>query len=147
MAPTLQLITCEPEHGISSKDSAAGMKEEKYIEEEEEEEEEDEEDLFEIDLEAVGNLSPPCYWGTYLTATKNTLFANCLVPIEYVSSAVPMANLKDAKQTWMGYESGTVVWVRGALPLQNFVGVSSLGALSNLLQKTLDVSSSLNQGK
>ncbi|KAL7595150.1 hypothetical protein Lser_V15G28277 [Lactuca serriola] len=121
------------------------MKEEKFIKEEEEEE--DEEDLFEIDLEAVGNLSPPCYWGTYLTATKNTLFANCLVPIEYVSSAVPMANRKDAKQTWMGSESGTVVWVRGAVPLQNFDGVSSLGALSNLLQKTLDVSSSLNQGK
>ncbi|KAI3522774.1 hypothetical protein L1887_00824 [Cichorium endivia] len=138
MAPTLQLITCE-EHGTSSKDSEADMKKEQYKEEEEGEEDED---LFEIDLEAFGDLPPPCYWGTYLTATTNSLFANCLVPIEAVSSAVPMSNPKNAKQTSKGSESGTVIWVKGAVPLQNFVGISSLCSLSNLLQKTLDVSSS-----
>ncbi|KAL4592230.1 hypothetical protein LXL04_005218 [Taraxacum kok-saghyz] len=137
MAQTIQLTPCK-DHGGSSKDSLTKMKEKIYKEEEEEEEEED---LFEIDLEAVGNVSPPCYWETYLTATTNNLFANCLVPIEDVSSAVPL-------QTWMGSNSeGVNVWVRGAVPLRSFDGVSSLGALSNLLQKTLIVSSSLNQGK
>lgn len=114
----------------------------------EEEEEEEEEELFEIDLEAVGDLPPPYYWESYLTATANyTLFANCLVPIADVSSAIPMAN--NSKQTWpLGSGSGRVIWVREAQPLQNFVGISYLDALSNLLQKKLiNVSPSLNLEK
>lgn len=111
--------------------------------------EEDDDDLFEIDLDAVGNLPPPYYWESYLTKTTNNLFANCLVPIADVSSAIPMANSKDREHTWFGPGSGTrrVIWVQGAEPFQNFSWVSSSGALSNLLQKTLNVSSPFNQGK
>ncbi|KAI3823496.1 hypothetical protein L1987_04934 [Smallanthus sonchifolius] len=123
MSPTLQ----HNEHTICSKEKAADMKQEKL------QEEDDEDDLFEIDLEAVGELPPPYYWESCLTVTANTLFANCLVPITDVSSAVPMANPKDANQTWLG-------------PFQSFAGVSS-PALSSLLQKTLNVSSSFDHGK
>ncbi|KAI3706769.1 hypothetical protein L6452_24725 [Arctium lappa] len=136
MAPTLQHNTYK-EHAASIKENVADMKEE--------EEEEEEEELFEIDLEAVGDLPPPYYWESYLTATTDyTLFANCLVPIVDVSSAIPMAN---PKQTWpLGSGSGgRVIWVREAQPLQSFSGISYLDGLSNLLQKKLiNVSPSLN---
>ncbi|KAJ8754746.1 hypothetical protein K2173_012135 [Erythroxylum novogranatense] len=58
--------------------------------------EEEEEELFEIDLEAVNNLPPPHYWESYFTATRSTLFANCLLPIADVSSAVPIASSNTA---------------------------------------------------
>ncbi|KVH90362.1 uncharacterized protein LOC112522191 [Cynara cardunculus var. scolymus] len=135
MAPTLQHDTYK-EHAASIKENVK----------EEEEEEEEEEELFEIDLEAVGDLAPPYYWESYLTATADyTLFANCLVPVADVSSAIPMGN---PKQSWLGPGSGRVIWVREAQPLQKFVGISYLDALSNLLQKKLiDVSASLKLEK
>ncbi|CAJ1969023.1 unnamed protein product [Sphenostylis stenocarpa] len=49
-----------------------------------------EEDLFEIDLEAVTCVSPPCFWESCYTSTGNiALLANCLLPKSDVSSAVP----------------------------------------------------------
>ena len=137
MASTLQHNTYK-EHATCNKEKVVDIKLE------------EDDDLFEIDLEAVGNLPvPPFYWESYLTATANTLFANCLVPIADVSSAVPMArNTKSAKQTWLGSGSRSAIWVRGAEPFHNFAQASSSGALGNLLQKTLVVSSSsFVQGK
>ncbi|PWA98611.1 hypothetical protein CTI12_AA016790 [Artemisia annua] len=118
MASTLQHNTYK-EHATCNKEKVVDIKLE------------EDDDLFEIDLEAVGNLPPPFYWESYLTATANTLFANCLVPIADVSSAVPMArNTKRAE------------------PFHTFAQASSSGALGNLLQKTLVVSSSsFVQGK
>lgn len=54
---------------------------------------EDEDDLFEIDLEAVNNTPPPGYqWGSYRTDNPGiALFANCLLPVADVSSAIPAA--------------------------------------------------------
>ncbi|GAA0145554.1 hypothetical protein Leryth_000957 [Lithospermum erythrorhizon] len=52
-------------------------------------EEEEEDELFEIDLASVDNIPPPYYWEGYFTATNNTLLANCLLPIDYISRAVP----------------------------------------------------------
>lgn len=130
------------DHKICSKDNhVADMKKQKL------QEDDDDEDLFEIDLDAVCDLPPPYYWESCLTVTANTLFANCLVPITDVSSAVPMANPKDTNQAWLGPGSRRVIWVRGAEPVQSFVGVSSSGALSSLLQKTLNASSSFDHGK
>ncbi|KAJ0616293.1 hypothetical protein HanPSC8_Chr02g0073881 [Helianthus annuus] len=137
MAQTLQ----HNEHIICNKENVVDMKKDNI-------QEEDDEDLFEIDLEAVDNLPPPCYWESCLTVTTNTLFANCLVPITDVSSAVPLANPKDARQTTsLGPGSRRVIWVRGAEPFQSFAKMSSSGALSVLLQKTLNASSSFNHGK
>ena len=57
------------------------------------EEEEEEEELFEINLEAVNIIPPPqYYWESYVTATSNTLLANCLLPISDVSSAIPIVS-------------------------------------------------------
>ncbi|KAL8255857.1 hypothetical protein R6Q59_030924 [Mikania micrantha] len=72
------------QHTTSSKENVTNMKRLKL----QDEEEEDDDDLFEINLEAVGDLPPPYYWESCLTVTANTLFANCLVPITDVSSAV-----------------------------------------------------------
>ncbi|GKV38960.1 hypothetical protein SLE2022_079260 [Rubroshorea leprosula] len=58
----------------------------------EEEQEEEEEELFEINLEAVNSIPPPPhYCETHVTATGSALFANCLLPIADVSSAIPMS--------------------------------------------------------
>lgn len=57
---------------------------------------EDEEELFEINLEAVNSIPPPPphYWESYFfTATNgNALLANCLLSIDDLSNAVPMAS-------------------------------------------------------
>ncbi|KAK1408410.1 hypothetical protein QVD17_40156 [Tagetes erecta] len=142
MATTLHHMN---DHTICSKDNhVADMNKHKL-----QEDFDDDEDLFEIDLDAVRDLPPPYYWESCLTVTANTLFANCLVPITDVSSAIPMANPRDANQVWLGPESRRVIRVRGAEPVQSFVGVPSSGALSSLLQKTLmlNVSSSFDHGK
>lgn len=56
---------------------------------------EDEDDLFEIDLEAVNSIPPPRYhWGSRFTNSPGTaLFANCLLPVADVSSAIPAASM------------------------------------------------------
>lgn len=61
------------------------------------EEEEEEEELFEINLEVVNSIPPPHYFENYFTATGNTLFANCLLPIADVSSAIPIVSKLDSK--------------------------------------------------
>ncbi|KAK9290691.1 hypothetical protein L1049_008865 [Liquidambar formosana] len=54
---------------------------------------EEEGELFEINIEAVNSIPPPqYYWESYFTATGNALLANCLLPIDDVSSAVPMVS-------------------------------------------------------
>ncbi|KAK9676140.1 hypothetical protein RND81_11G057200 [Saponaria officinalis] len=57
---------------------------------------EDDEELFEIDLEVVDNIPPPCYyWDGYFTTTTDALLANCLLPVTDLSNAVPIvANSK-----------------------------------------------------
>ncbi|KAI6697854.1 hypothetical protein NL676_017973 [Syzygium grande] len=64
-----------------------------------EELEDEEDDLFEINLEAVDKTPPPnyfwddtsCFAATTAAATSGgtTRFANCLLPAEEVSSAIP----------------------------------------------------------
>ncbi|KAK4776120.1 hypothetical protein SAY87_024081 [Trapa incisa] len=62
--------------------------------------EDEDDDLFEIDLDAVGDMPPPTYyWGRYITSSATTvLFANCLLPITDVSKAIP-ASVPSVLQT------------------------------------------------
>lgn len=47
-------------------------------------------DLFEIDLDFLDNIPPPQYYEAHLTADGIVLLANCLLPIDDISSAIPI---------------------------------------------------------
>lgn len=67
------------------------MRADKEEEEEDNDDNLEEDDLFEINLDVVNYIPPPnYYWDCiYFTATTHALFANCLLPIADVSSAIP----------------------------------------------------------
>lgn len=47
-------------------------------------------DLFEIDLDFLDKIPPPQYYEAHLTADGIVLLANCLLPIDDISSAIPI---------------------------------------------------------
>lgn len=51
------------------------------------------EDLFEIDLDFLDNIPPPEHYEAHLTADGIVLLANCLLPVDDISSAIPIKSL------------------------------------------------------
>lgn len=87
----------------------------------EQEQEEEEEELFEINLEAVNSIPPPqYYWESYVTATSNTLLANCLLPISDVSSAIPIVSKSSSDMLSAAERMANLIMV--AESVKNFPG-------------------------